>query len=153
MTRWLVIAALGCGGHRTSETAPPPPRAVAPAPAPRDAAVATEPRPLDQDLDRLAERSFALYKALADALTQSGEDCAIAATKLEELAAKFEDVAIANRKVVHDGRGDALKTALNRFQPQMMETGGTIMKSAAVAHCVHDVQFTSAFDHVVGGPR
>jgi len=148
MVRWLVIATLGCGGQRAPDPAAPS-RVV----TPTDAAAATAPKPLDQDLDRLAERVFALYQALAAALAEAGEDCTAAAVKLGELAARFEDVAVANRKVEKDGRGDALRAALGRFQPQMMETGGKIIQSPAVAHCSKEVGFTRAFARVVSGPE
>jgi hypothetical protein len=148
MTRWLVIAALGCGGH--------PAPAVAPAPPPRRAVVVPAappvPLPLDQDLARLAQRSVAMYQALATALYEVGDSCAAGATKLDELTAKFDDVVAANAKVVHDGRGAELRAALAPHEAELASAARSVMGSSIVAHCAQDAAFTAAFDRFVGGP-
>jgi len=146
--RWLVIAALGCGGQRAPGPAPAPPR---PAPAPVATAPAVE-LPLEQDLKRLADRSVAMYRALSAALAEAGEDCGAGATKLDALTATYDDVVAANAKLVRDGRGTELRAALAPREAELAAAAKQIMGSPVVARCAGDAPFTTAFDRFVGGP-
>ncbi len=68
--------------------------------------------PLDRDLDRLAERSVALYGDIVKAFEAVRENCPAAATRLDELSRTYADVIAANAKVLHEGREMQLKIAL-----------------------------------------
>lgn len=145
---------LGCGGR---QPAPPPPTPDAAIVAPvilpdaaPDAPVATG--PLDQNLDRLAERSVALYADIAKMFEGVRDNCAIAATKLDELAKTYADVIAANAKVLAEGREMQLKIALRRFDDQFQKSAKAIMQSKTIATCFQDAAFGKALDGLVG-PR
>jgi ribosomal protein L18E len=146
---------LGCGSRQPAPPPPAPDAAVVapviiPDAAPDAAPVATG--PLDQNLDRLAERSVALYADIAKMLEGVRENCAIAATKLDELAKTYADVIVANAKVLAEGREMQLKIALRRFDDQFQKSAKAIMQSKAIAACFQDPAFGKALDGLVG-PR
>jgi hypothetical protein len=149
MTRWLVIAALGCASHPAPATvqAQPPPRPAEVTPPPPPA----PPPPLDRDLQRLADRSLAMYRALATALTEAGEDCAAGVAKLDALTAEYGDVVAANTKIIHDGRGAELRAALASHEAELAQAAKQVMSSPVIAHCIEDAAFVAAFDRLVGG--
>jgi hypothetical protein len=109
------------------------------------------PPPLDRDLPRLADRSVAMYRALSTALTQSGDDCAAGAAKLDALSSEYDDVVAANAKVLQEGRGSELRAALAPHEAELAQAAKQVMSSPAVAHCVQDAAFIAAFDRLVGG--
>src|SRR5262249_3071543 len=139
MTRWLVIAALGCASHPAPATvpAPPPARPVEVTPPPPPPA----PPSLDHDLQRLAARSGAMYRAMSAALTEAGEDCAAGAAKLDALRAEYGDVVAANAKVIHDGRGAELRATLAPHEAELAQAAKQVMSSPVVANCVEDAAF------------
>jgi hypothetical protein len=108
--------------------------------------------PLDQDLDRLATRSLALFVDIDKAFTTAGEDCAAATTKLGELATAYTDVIDANAKVLHDGREMQLKIALRRHEDKFNASAKAVMESKTLAACWQDVTFARAFDRLAGKP-
>lgn len=108
--------------------------------------------PLDQNLDRLAERSVALYGEIVKAFDATGENCAAAATKLDAINQTHADVIAANAKVLHEGREMQLKIALRRFDDQFQRFAKAIIQSKTIAACFQDVAFAKALEGLVG-PR
>src|SRR5690349_13061967 len=100
-------AAIACSGS------PPPAKPTGPPPAaaPTDAAPRDVP-PLDQDLERLAQRSLAMYRAVAKALGDAQRPCSAATADLGQLRDEYRDVVTANNKVLQDGRAAQLRAAL-----------------------------------------
>ncbi len=132
------------------------PRAPAPLPVPGSGAPIAQPPdaaaggPLDQDLDRLAERSVALYVDIVRAFDAAGENCAAATAKLGEITRTHAEVIAANAKVLQEGREMALKIALRRFDDQFQKAAKAIIQSKTVATCYQDDGFTKALDELVG---
>jgi hypothetical protein len=139
--RLLLLLMFACG-HPTTNAPPPP----------KDAAVATIPKPLDQDLDRLAERSVVLYDDVLGAFSAAGEDCAAASGKLDAIAKQHAEVIAANAKVLHEGRQMQLKLALRRFDERFQKAAQAIVQSKTIAACWQDPGFARALDQLVG-PR
>jgi len=137
---------LGCGGH------PPPTGTTVTTTPPVVDAATIEPTPLDQDLDRLATRSIALFGELAKLLAAADDDCAAMTSKLGELDTRYADVIAANAKVLHDGREMQLKLALRHYDDQFRDAAKMIVDAKVVATCAHDQAFTSALDRL-SGPR
>lgn len=140
-----MVAAIGCSG------APPAPvTPVVHAAPPVDAAAALT-EALDQDLPKLVARSLVMQQDVAAALTAS-DDCAAVTAKLGQLAARYHDVAIANAKVVHDGRGDELHAVLDPQAPAFDSSARAIMQSPTLARCAPDPAFAHAFDQLFTPP-
>lgn len=137
---WIArIAALAA----CSKPAPP----IAPAPA--SAPVAPT---LDQDLPQLVERSLALYRDVATAFAAAGTDCAAATTKLGELTPRYRDVAVANAKVVHDGRLEQLRAAIAPHEADFDSVAQAVMQSHTLESCVRDPAFYRAFGALFDSP-
>lgn len=147
----LVLVVAACGSRPPPSPPPPttpdPEQPANPAPPP-DAPVAEE--PLDQNLDRLAERSVALYGEVVKAFDAAGESCSTASTKLGEITRAYADVITANAKVLHEGRHVQLKLALRRFDDQFQRAAKAIVQSKTVAACHEDEGFARALDELVG---
>ncbi len=125
------------------------------APPPVDAGAPVEPPPtgpLDQNLDRLAERSVTLYGEIVKAFDVAGENCSTAASKLDQLTTTHADVIAANAKVLHEGREIQLKIALRRFDDQFQKSAKAIVGSKTIAACFQDAAFAKALEGLVG-PR
>jgi hypothetical protein len=140
--RWFLLLFIACG-----HPSPPPGSGSA---IVKDAAVAPVDAPLDQDLNRLAERSITLYDEVLAAFSAAGEDCAAASTKLDEIAKRHADVIAANAKVLHDGRQLQLKIALRRFEERFQKAAQAIVQSKTLAACFKDPNFARALDQLVG---
>jgi hypothetical protein len=138
---WLLLVAIGCGQ---------PPPAGKPtgngSAVPVDAAVA--PLPLDRDLPRLARRSVELWTGVAAAFDATGEDCAAATAKLDELRRTYADVVAAIGKVAHDGRAKELKAALAPHDEPLAAAAKRISASPTLATCDENDAFARAFDFV-----
>jgi hypothetical protein len=150
----LALIIVACGSK--PPPAPPPPTpgsgsVEVPPPPPVDASTAAiSEAPLDQDLDRLAERSVALYGEIVKAFEAAGESCATATVKLGEITRSYADVIAANAKVLHEGRHMQLKLALRRFDDQFQRAAKAIVQSKTVAACFKDEGFARALDELVG---
>ena len=149
MTRWgwIAIIAIGCG-----HAAPPAP---IPAPTPAvaiDAGAIDAPKPLDEDLPRLAERGVAMFSDWARALAEAGEDCAVATAKINAVADSYADVIIANAKVMRAGRVRVteLRAALDAHAENLDATAKAIVESPVMAKCHDDPAFARAIDRVGG---
>lgn len=140
-----IAAAVACGSAPTPPPPAPPPVAVADAGVVRAA-------PLDQDLAKLVERSLAMYQDVAAALTASSRDCAAATAKLDQLAAGYRDVVLANAQVIHDGRAAALRAALAPRDDAFTAAAGNVMHAPAMAACASDATFTHALDALFAPP-
>ena len=147
MSRWLLIATLGCGHAAT-----PPGPAPGATRAPLDAAVPRDAPALDDDLPRLAARSLRLYQDLAQAVGGSG--CAEVAAKVDALATAYGDVIAANARVLHAGheRIAALKLALEPRQADFDAAAKAIADAPVLAQCAQDAAFAKAMDRLVGEP-
>lgn len=141
-----IVCSAACSGR------PPPAPAAAPVAVVIDAGAPPDAAPLDQDLPRLAERSLVMYRDIARALAESGEDCAAAVTRLHELAGRYRDVTVANAKVLHDGRASELKAALAPHGAEFDDAAAAVVHSAAVARCARDRAFGRAFDELLAPP-
>ena len=137
---WFLVAATACTG-----AAPPPAR---PAPA----APATPPGPpLDQDLPALVARSLAMQQEVGALLAATG-DCRAVTAKLGQLAGAYRDVAAANAKVLHDGRGAELRAAIEPRAEAFDGAARAIMQAPAMAKCAQDPAFARAFDALFAPP-
>lgn len=146
--RLTFVVIVGCGGRSANPivtTPPPPVDAGAPVEPP-------PPGPLDQNLDRLAERSVTLYGEIATAFDAAGENCGVAATKLDQLTRAHAEVIAANLKVLDEGREMQLKIALRRFDEQFQKSAKAIIQSKTIAACFQDAAFVKALEGLVG-PR
>jgi hypothetical protein len=148
MSRSLAMLGLLVGLTACAAAAPPAPPPARPAPAPPPAAAP----PLDRDLPRLVERSLAMYRAVAAALTQSASDCPAATERLRQLAATYRDVALANAKVLHDGRDAELRAALAPHDDDMSRAAEAVMHAPTMSACVSDAAFTGALDALFAPP-
>ena len=152
MSRWAcaAIVAVGCG-----HAAPPATPAPGHSETTHAAAVIDAPPPkLEDDLPRLAERALALFQAWQRALSDAGEDCAAATTKLNALALEYADVIEANTQIAHAGHDKIkqLKAALAQYDEQMDAAAEGIAHSKAMATCASDTQFAHAIDRIGGAP-
>jgi hypothetical protein len=168
---WLValsaagaMAAIACGPAAqpasTARPAPPPPTVVADAGVAVDAAPvasaalapADTATPLDRQLAHLVDRSLAMYRELADALTASGTDCPAAVARLHELAGRYGDVPIGNAKALQDGNALALRAALAPHTDEFNHLAETVMHAPVMAACMTDPAFAKAFDALLEPP-
>jgi len=140
-----IAAAIACSGRSSG----PPPAQPAPVAA-ADAAV--EATPLDQDLSKLVERSLAMYQDVARAFEASQGNCAAATARLRELAGRYRDVAVANAKVLHDGRDKELRAALGPRGEQFDAAAAAVVQSPIMSKCAQDRSFGKAFDELVAPP-
>jgi hypothetical protein len=139
--RGLLLLLVACG-H-------PSPPSDKPVPKVADAGVAMlDAGPLDQDLNRLAERSAVLWDDILAVFSSNGEDCAAATSKLEAIATKHAEVIAANAKVFHEGRQAQLKIALRRFDERFNKAAQTVMQSKTIAACYENPAFRSALDQI-----
>jgi hypothetical protein len=141
---WFVVAAAACGG-----TAPPPAPPVVRAVPP--VAVAAPGPALDQDLPALVARSLAMQQAVGTVLAAT-TDCAAVTARLGQLAGAYRDVATANAKVLHDGRGAELRAAIEPQAPAFDGAARAIMEAPTMAKCAEDPAFTRAFDALFTPP-
>ena len=141
---WIALA-IACSGRPPA----PPPAQPAPVAAADPAAAAT---PLDQDLPKLVERSLAMYRDVASAFAASHDDCAAATARLRELTARYRDVALANAKVLHDGRDKELRAALGPRGEQFDAAASAVVESPIMSKCSKDRAFGKAFDELVAPP-
>src|SRR5262249_34879913 len=128
MSRWSCVALLviGCG-----HASPPP----APPHAPPDAGVAVAgPTALDDDLPRLADRAVVMMNEFAQAVTEAGEDCAVATAKINAVADKYADVIAANQKIYRAGheRVKQLREALAAHDEEMTAAAQKVMGAPAL---------------------
>jgi hypothetical protein len=146
MSRWLLIAALGCTHAATPPGSPPGTTAPTSDAVPRDA-----PRALDDDLPRLAARSLQLYQDLAQVVIAGG-DCATVATKIDALATTYAEVTAANARVLHAGHDKvkALKHELEPHQADFDAAAKAIAGAPAMSQCSQDAAFDKALDRLVG---
>lgn len=146
MSRWIVIAFLAACGH-----APPPaePTHATPTAQPADAAA---PAGLEDDFPRLAERSVAMYQALAKLLGEPSTDCPAVATKLDAIATEYTDAITANAKVLHAGHDkiQKLKTAIEPHQAELDTAANTISASTTMKTCSEQPAFAKAIDRLLG---
>ncbi len=137
-----LLALLACGQPIAVKVTPPPP--------PSDAAIAmtpdAPPTPLDQDLPRLAASALAMQRDVARAL--GAADCATTTAQLLELRARYAEVAIANAKVMRDGRALDLRHAVEAHQGDFDAAARAIAEAPALARCAADHAFVAALDGV-----
>lgn len=144
--RATLVLIAACGG-----AAPPAAPTPAPPPAPKPIIVdagAPEAQALDHDLPRLVERSLAMYKDVVAALTAVGTDCAAATTRLGQLGAAYHDVAVANAKVIHEGRDAELRAALAPHDDELSRAAEAVMHAPTLSACANERAFADALDHV-----
>jgi hypothetical protein len=152
-----IVGALGAAVACRGEPLPPA-RPVAAAPvgvgpdAGSAAGRASGAVPLDQDLPQLAQRSLAMYQDVAKAFAASGEDCAAAAGRLGQLAGIYHDVALANAKVLRDGRARQLQAALDPHGEAFDDAARAIMQSPTMSKCAQTPAFAKAFDALLEAP-
>jgi hypothetical protein len=79
----------------------------------------------------------------------TGEDCAAATAKLEGLVKEFDDVIVANAKVLHDHRAKEMRAALEPHQKELDAAAHAIMESKTLATCSPDKRFENAFDRLM----
>jgi hypothetical protein len=160
MSRRLALVATAavaaCGGRPASPPAHAAPARVdasvagAPAPAPAAPPDAAPPRPLDQDLPRLAARAVQLLQAVSAALDASGDDCAAATGRLADVQRAFADVIEANAAVARADRKAELAAALVPQQAALDAAGAAVVHAHAVAACVDHPEFAAALDRALG---
>jgi ABC-type transporter Mla subunit MlaD len=150
MASAVVVAALGACGHGAQPTPSPAQPHVARA----DAAVAdaAPPKPLVDDLPRLAKLSVELYDELQQTLVAAGTDCDAAATSLNALADRYAEALAANSKVLHAGRDKVvqLRAALVPYQERMDASMRGIIAAPVMRACSQHAGFASAFDRIGG---
>jgi hypothetical protein len=141
-------SAVACSGS------PVPAKATAPASAAVlvDAGAASDSAPLDRDLERLAQRSLAMYQAVAKALTESAEDCKAATARFGQLAGEYRDVVTANAKVLQDGRAKELRAALDPHSEEFDRAAKAVVQSPTMSKCSQDRAFAKAFDDLLEAP-
>jgi hypothetical protein len=140
-------AALACGGS----TPPAKPTGPTAAAAPIDAGPGDAP-PLDQDLERLAQRSLDLYRAMAKALGDASRPCSVATTELGQLRDEYREVVATNAKVIRDGRAKELRAALAPRSEEFDRAAKAVLQSPTMSKCHGDHAFTKAFDDLVEPP-
>ena len=131
-------------------TPPPCARPAGPTPVAvaLDAGTARDATPLDQDLERLAQRSLAMYQDVAKAFAETGEDCKAATARLGQLTAEYRDVATANAKVLQDGRANELRAALDPHSGELDRAAKAVVQSPTMSRCSQDRAFARAFDEL-----
>jgi hypothetical protein len=146
---WIAAAtAVACSGSPTPAR-PAGPAAVAVA---VDAGTARDATPLDQDLERLAQRSLAVYQDVAKAFAETGEDCKAATSRLGQLAVEYRDVATANTKVLQDGRAKELQAALDPHGDEFDRAAKAVLQSPTMSKCAPDRAFARAFEELQAAP-
>jgi hypothetical protein len=140
-------AAIACSGS------PPPAKPTGPTPAavPIDAGPRDAP-PLDQDLERLAQRSLAMYRAVGKALGDSQRPCSAATADLGQLRDEYRDVVAANAKVLQDGRAKELRAALAPHNEEFDRAAQAVVQSPTMSKCSNDRAFAKAFDDLLEAP-
>jgi hypothetical protein len=140
-------AAIACSGS------PPPTKPTGPTPvaAPIDAGPDDAP-PLDHDLERLAQRSLAMYRAIAKALGDANRPCSAATAELGQLRDEYHDVPAANTKVLQEGRANELRAALAPHNEEFDRAAQAVLQSPAMSKCHGDRAFTKAFDDLLEAP-
>lgn len=148
MSRWIVIALLAACGH-TPPPAEPGTTHATPETTPSDAAT---PLALEDDFPRLADRSVAMYQALAKLLGEPSTDCPAVATKLDAIATEYSDAITANAKVLHAGHDkiQKLKTAIEPHQADLDAAANTISASTTMKTCSEQPAFAKAIDRLLG---
>lgn len=151
MLRSIALAMLVSACGHAPPPAEPGTTHVAPAAAPADAAA---PPALDDDLPRLAERSVAMYQALAKLLGEPSTDCPAVAGKLDAIATEYADAIAANAKVLHAGHDkiQRLKSAVEPHQAELDAAAQTIGASATMKTCSEQAAFAKAIDRLLGEP-
>lgn len=148
MPRWasFAIAAIGCGQPAATQSVRPPPARASPV----DAQVA--PPPLADDLPRLASRARQLFFDWQTAFADAELDCPTAATRLQALADKNADLIDANRQVLRAGHDKvrALRTELDKLEPELGTIARSIGDSPIMARCARDPAFAQAIDRLAG---
>jgi hypothetical protein len=124
----LALAA-GCGGPR-------PPATVGAAAPPPDA-----PASLADDLPRLAERTAAMFEALATAL-EGPADCAVLTARVQAVMAEHQEVRAATTAVAERERGPDLDTALAPHAARIAAAAGRM--APALRACGGDPAFAAA---------
>lgn len=142
---WIALA-IACSGRSSGGPPPAQPAPVAPADAAVDAT------PLDQDLPKLVERSLAMYQDVDRVFAASHGDCAAATARLRELTGRYRDVAVANAKVLHEGRDRELRAALGPRSGELDAAATAVVQSPIMSKCSHDRAFGKAFDELVAPP-
>jgi hypothetical protein len=128
----------------------PPPRPPIAAPIAPPPPLVEPPRPLDQDLPRLAGAVLALQQEVGRALAMP--DCAGATGKLASLQPRYAEVIVAAGKVMRDGRAPELRRAVEPHQADFDAAARAIAQSPALASCAEDHGFAAALDGL-GEPR
>jgi hypothetical protein len=148
MSRWLVLAMIAACGHAAAP-APQQPVGTTHA-APLDAPPA--PKPLEDDLPRLADRAVQFYAQWQKALADAGQDCAAATQKIDEVADANADFIAANAKLVKQGHDKvvALRQALEPHAAELDASAKAIVQSAAMAACHDNAAFGHAVDRLQG---
>ena len=141
-----VAAAIACSGSPAPAKPTGSPAAVPIDAGPRDAP------PLDQDLERLAQRSLAMYRAVASALGDAQRPCSAATADLGQLRDEYRDVVAANAKVFQDGRAKELKAALAPHNDEFDRAAQAVLQSPMMSKCHGDRAFTKAFDDLFEPP-
>jgi len=152
--RWaaamIALAAAAMSACGAAATVPPPRPPIAAPIAPLPPPPIEPPRPLDQDLPRLAGAVLALQQEVGRALATP--DCAGATGKLAALQPRYAEVVIAAGKVMRDGRAPELRRAVAPHQADFDAAARTIAQSPALASCAEDRGFATALDGL-GEPR
>lgn len=142
----LAAFAVACGGS------PPPAQPARPAVAVVDAGPPLDAAPLDQDLERLAQRSLAMYRDVAKALADSAGDCKAATARFGQLAGEYRDVVAANAKVLQDGRARELRAVLDPHGEEFDRAARDVVQSPTMSKCSQDRAFARAFDELLEAP-
>jgi hypothetical protein len=140
-------AAIACSGSPS----PAKPTGPTPVAVPIDAGPRDAP-PLDQDLERLVQRSLAMYRAVAKALGDPQRACSAATADLGQLRDEYRDVVAANAKVLQDGRAKELKAALAPHNDEFDRAAQAVLQSPTMAKCHGDRAFAKAFDDLLEAP-
>jgi hypothetical protein len=148
-----VISLLAAAAAIACSASPPPAKPTGPTPAaaPVDAGPRDAP-PLDQDLERLAQRSLAMYSAVAKALGDAKRPCSAATADLGQLRDEYRDVVTANTKVLQDGRAKELRAALTPHNDEFDHAAQAVLQSPSMSKCHGDRAFTKAFDDLLEAP-
>jgi hypothetical protein len=93
-----------------------------------------------------------MYRDVAKAFTESGEDCKAATGRLAQLAGEYRDVTTANAKVLQDGRAKELRAALDPHNADFDGAARAVLQSPTMSKCHADRAFTRAFDELVEPP-
>ena len=149
MSRWFWLASfvIACGqpSAPATQTTPAQPQAAAP-----DAAVA--PRPLDEDLPRLADRAVKLYSDWQKAFEAAGTNCADATTRMNALVDANADLIAANQRLVRAGHDKvkAVRAELEKRSAEIDPAAQAIMTGPTMSACKSDAPFNAALERLAG---